>query len=122
MENYYYEVLYDILKAPMNHTDKALKLKQLKAKLLHLTSNHRRDLLLISGAHATATSADSTLYHFIRSRKRQEQRTILAIRHVDDQQATTTPNIIRVVHHHCETKFAAISTDESSLQALTAHV
>jgi endonuclease/exonuclease/phosphatase family metal-dependent hydrolase len=57
-----------LLKTPLNHTDKALKLKQLKAKLLRLTSNHRRDLLLNSGDHTTATNEDSTLYHLIRSR------------------------------------------------------
>jgi hypothetical protein len=37
MEHFYYEVIYDLIKTQMDHKEKAIKLKQLKAKLLRLS-------------------------------------------------------------------------------------
>jgi hypothetical protein len=84
MENFYHEVLYDILRGPKNFKDKALELKNIKGKILRLNSAYHRKIMLGSGQHFGYTEEGPILYHIIRGRKRREQRTIHSI-HLENE-------------------------------------
>jgi hypothetical protein len=106
----------------MDHKDKALKLKQLKANLLRLSSEQRQHVALRSVVHTTARGENTTLYHIIRSRKRQEQRTIKTILQEDDTAVMTTHEIFRAFQTHYETEFAMMHADKISYPTLMGNI
>jgi len=40
MEDFYYTVIYDVVRDPGQHTDKVLKLKSLKANIVRLNNTY----------------------------------------------------------------------------------
>jgi len=74
MENFCYEVLNNLLRAPTDHLTKATKLKHMKAKFTRLHHEEYKLPFLNNAERDSIRYENPSLYHLIRARKRQETR------------------------------------------------
>jgi len=79
MEEFYYETIHHAIRSPLATENVAITIRRLKAKILRLTSNHMRGVLMDTGENDNIQGEDITTYHYIRSRKRQKTRLVTHI-------------------------------------------
>ena len=77
LEEFYYTVIYDIVREAGQHSDKMVKLKSLKAKIVRLNIMYRHRVMLNTAEHDRIDGETPTLHHLLKSRKRQENRMIV---------------------------------------------
>jgi len=68
LEEFYYTVIYDIVREPGQHSDKMAKLKTLKAKIVRLNITYRHRMMLNTAEHYRIDGETSTLHHLLKSR------------------------------------------------------
>jgi hypothetical protein len=76
MEAFYYEAMYEILRADMDQGRRAVEMKRIKGKTLRLNSDHCKRLMIDSGPASQHTREEPTLFHIIREEKRNLQRAV----------------------------------------------
>jgi hypothetical protein len=75
MEEFYYDAIYHALQTNTNNENRAITIRRLKAKLLRVMSKNMRGVLLDTSENDSIKGEDITIYHHIRSRKRQQKTT-----------------------------------------------
>jgi arginine deiminase len=118
MENFYYEVLYNLIRAQTDHATKATTLKHMKAKITRLHHEEQKRLFLNNADRDRIDDESPSLYHSIRARKRQETRTVQTIQDRIGVIHTTMPDIKHTFKDYMQTKFDIISVDGESLRRL----
>jgi len=66
MENYYYAVMYDLLKDPVHDASKMIALKELKAKIIWLNSIHWQRIMVNTTEKDRSAGEEPLLYHIIK--------------------------------------------------------
>jgi len=122
MENFYYEVLYNLIRAQTDHATKATTLKHMKAKITRLHHEEQKRLFLNNADRDRIDDESPSLYHSIRARKRQETRTVQTIQDRIGVIHTTMPDIKHTFKDYMQTKFDIISVDGESLRRLMQNV
>jgi hypothetical protein len=92
MEAFYYDAIYNILKEETIQDTTAQKLKELKARIVRLHHIEQRRFIDIDEQDRQSGEQPS-IYHIVKSRKRQEGRTVHCI-HDDGNPQTNNINII----------------------------
>jgi exonuclease III len=70
LENFYYEVIYQVLKDPSPNENKAITLRKLNAEIIRLHSLQKRGVLLDTDDKDRLLGEDVTIHHYVKSRKR----------------------------------------------------
>ena len=116
MENYYYAVIYDLLKAPIQHAARMTALKEIKARIIRLNNNHRQRITIDATEKDRAGGEEPSLYHLIKARKRQSSRVIQEITDDDGMIQQTSVDILRAFADHFRRKFEPIPTGRQGLE------
>ena len=119
MENFYYAAIYDLLRDPGHDASKLTALRGLKAKIVRLNSSHRKRLLVDTSDQDRIAGEVPSLYHLIKTRRRQESRLIKEILDDDGILQTTSTSILKAFAVHFRKKFGPIRSNVQSLQQLT---
>jgi hypothetical protein len=67
LEEFYYTVIYDIVREPGQHHDKMVKLKKLKAKIVRLNNTYRHRVMLNAAGHDRIDGESPTLHHILKA-------------------------------------------------------
>ena len=118
MENFYYEVIHNILRTPTDHATKATTIKQMKAQITRLHHEEQKCLFLNNAERNRIDDESTCLYHLIMARKRQETRTLQAIQDHNGVTHTTMADIMHTFKDYMQTKFDSIPVDGESLRRL----
>jgi len=100
MEEFYYPAIYDVLQIPEPRTDKMLKLKKLKSKIVRLNSTYRQRVMIDTEEHDQIAGEYPSLHHLLKSRKRQEHHLIRQIVDENEETHTTSVSILRAFATH----------------------
>jgi len=116
MEDFYYTVIYDVVRDPGQHTDKVLKLKSLKANIVRLNNTYRQRVMLNTAEHDRTEGETPSLHRLIKNRKRQENRMTSTI--LDDNGVTqeTSPAILKAFTTHFRKAFQFIDVQEDCME------
>jgi hypothetical protein len=95
LENFYYEVIYALLQTPTEHAAKATKLKQLKANITLLHHEEQESRYLNHDDRDRLDGEHTTLYHTIRTWKRQESKTVQIVYDEEGVPQTSTVGILK---------------------------
>lgn len=95
-ENFYYTVIYDVLREQDHHMSKALALRKLKAKIIRLNSSHRQRLVVDTGEQDRIEGGEPSLHYLLKTRKRQATRLINQIYGDNGILQTSTASILKV--------------------------
>jgi hypothetical protein len=118
LENFYYEAIYALLQTPANHAAEAAKLKQLKAKITRLHHEEQKCLFLSNDDCDRLEGENPSLYHLLKTRKRQESKTVQKLHDEKGVPQTTRAGILKTFKNYMYEKFGNISTDNESLRGL----
>jgi hypothetical protein len=88
LENFYYEVMNDIIRDNQVGPATTTKLKEIKARIVRLHSEEQQKKLLDIGIEKRVPTEKPSIYHIIRTQKRQGMRNIESI--IDNQGITHT--------------------------------
>jgi len=94
LEEFYYTAIYDIVREPAQHSDKMVRLKSIKAKIVRLNNTYRHRVMLNTAEHDRIEGESPTLHHLLKRRKRQENRMISKIR--DDSGVTQENSLAKL--------------------------
>jgi len=83
MEDFYYAAIYQAIRSPPETENIAITIRWLKAKILRLTGQHMRGVLMGTVENNNMLGEDITTHHYICSHKRQKTRIVT---HVLDKQ------------------------------------
>jgi len=119
MENFYYAAIYDVLRESNQHATKLLALKKLKAKIIRLNSTHRQRILVDTAEQDRTAGEDPSLYHLIKTQKRQASRLINYIIDDDGNLQTSSASILKAFSAHFRKKFQPTRINKRSLEQLT---
>jgi len=108
MEDFCYRVIYDIVRQLGQNANKLTKLNCLKAKIIRLNSKYRQRVMLNNTEQDKAEGEKPSIHHVIRSRKRQETRTISIIRDDNDELQETSKTILKAFTEHFQRAFQPI--------------
>jgi len=122
MENFYYEVINNVLQTPSDHATKATKLKQMKAKITRLHHEEQKRLFLNNAERDRLEDESPTVYHLIRKRERQTARTPQTIQDRNGVTHTTMEDIMHTFKEYMQMKFDTIPVDGDSLRGLMGSV
>jgi hypothetical protein len=114
MENFYYSTIYDILRESADHNTTAIALKRLKAQIIRLHSQELHSIYLDNAEQDAVNGEEPTMYHIIKAKKRQTNRTIT---HITDDQGMVQTNqetILRTFDNHMRTKYEPIPIQEEA--------
>ena len=117
MENFYCTALYDVLQEPGQHAAKAIKLKNLNAKIIRLNNSYHQRLMLDMTEQDRIDSEPPSLHHLIKIRKWQANRLIDHI--VDDETQNTSISILRAFSMHFHRVYRPIMINNLSVRQLT---
>ena len=95
MESFYYAAIYDILQEPATYTQKITTLKKLEAKIVRLNSTFHQRIVLDTEEHDKTIGENPSLYHILKTRKRQNNRTIKRISDEHCEVHSTSTAIIK---------------------------
>ena len=118
LEEYYYTVIYDIVREPVKHSDKMMKLKSLKAKIVRLNIMYRHRVMLNTAEHDRIDGETPTLHHLLKNRKRQENR---MINKIGDDNGVTQENslaILKAFSTHFLNAFQTIDVEEGCTNSM----
>ena len=118
MEEFYYTVMYEILQRPEPHAEKLSKLKQMKARIIRLNTNHGKRILLDLPEQDRAVDEPPTLHHLLKARKRQGNRLINQIIDENNETHNTSTSILKAFSSHFQRTFQPIKTSEHSITQL----
>jgi hypothetical protein len=119
MENFYYTVIYQALKALINHAKKATILKHLKAKIARPHSHQQQRILLDNDNSDGLMGEEVSLHQHITALKRKKAQTVTQIQNRERIIQTTSMAILRTFTDHLRRKYDHIpSSDESIRQML----
>jgi hypothetical protein len=111
-------VIYALLQTPTEHAAKATKLKQLEANITLLHYEEQGSRYLNHDDRDRLDGEHTTLYHNIRTWKRQESKTVQIVYDEEGVPQTSTVGILRTFRNHMYKKFDRITIDYDSLQRL----
>jgi endonuclease/exonuclease/phosphatase family metal-dependent hydrolase len=117
-ENFYYEVIYALLQTPIEHAIKATKLKQLKAKITRLHHEEQRSRHLNNDERYRLEGENTTLYHILKSRKRQESKSVQIVYDEEGVPQTTKVGILKTFRNYMYKKSGNITIEYVSLRRL----
>jgi hypothetical protein len=112
MENFYYNVLYDILQDEREDGEKAIALKNLKAKMIY------KSMWVDNGTQDRSGEEEPSLHHLIKERKRQVQRTIHMIYDKNGSPQTSSLDILCAFVEHFRTKYDTITASGEYMKRL----
>ena len=92
MENFLYEDIFDALQEPIHHNKKITALKNLKAKIVRLNNISRQKVMIDTGYEDRIMGETPSLHHIVKTRQRQENRTMKQI--CDDHSTTHTASMV----------------------------
>jgi hypothetical protein len=95
LENTYYDAIYDLVTGDANQEMKAVKLKQLKAKITRLHNKDNKRIFLDNHYLDVVDGEGPSIYRIIRAMKRQDMRMILNIRDCNGITHTSPAGIIK---------------------------
>ena len=121
MENFYYAVLYDILRTPNTPRDTLRKINQIKAKLRRISCKQMKTILLDNDAIETALPEDITIYHYARAKKRLAKRTVPQIHDSNGILQTDKNDIMYTFESYIQNKYKPIICDAACFHNLTAN-
>ena len=104
MEDFYYAAIYHAIRSTHMSENIAITIRRLKAKILRLTCQHMRGVLLDTTDNDSMQEEDITTYHYIRSRKRQKTRQVTQILDEEGHLQTDHDVIMRQFTNFLETK------------------
>ena len=122
MENFYSEVIYNLLRAPRDHASEATILKHMKPKITRLHHEQQKRLFLNNADRGRTDDNSPSLYHLTRARKRQERRTAQTIQDRNGVTHTTMADIKHTFKEYMQTKFDINPVDGESLRRLMQNV
>jgi len=111
MESFYYAAIYDILQEPATYTQKITTLKKLEAKIVRLNSTFHQRIVLDTEEHDKTIGENPSLYHILKTRKRQNNRTIKRISDEHCEVHSTSTAIIKAFKMFFNEKFKPIQID-----------
>jgi len=118
MENFYYDVIHNLFRAPTDHATKATILKHMKANITRLHHEEQKRLFLNNAECDRIDDENPSLYHLIRAQKRQETIMLQAIQDRNGVTHTTVAEIMHILKDYMQTKFYTIPVDGESLRRL----
>jgi len=95
LENFYYEVIYALLQTPIGHAAKATKLKQLKTQITRLHHEEQRSRHLNNDDRDRLEGENTRLYHILKTRKRQESKSVQIVYDEEGVPQTTKVGILK---------------------------
>jgi len=116
MEDFYYGVIYDIVRQAGQNSDKMTKLNCLKAKIIRLNNTYQQRVMLNNSEQDRAEGETPTIHHIIKSRKRQETRTIDKLRDDNDEQQETSKTIMKAFTNHFQRALQPIDVQAESMK------
>jgi len=116
MEDFYSRVMYDTVRQPGQNADKLTKLKCLKAKINRLNNKYRQRVTLNNIEQDKAEGETPSIHHVIKSRKKEEIRTICKIRNDNDELQETSKTIIKAFTKHFQRTFQPIDVQAESME------
>jgi hypothetical protein len=116
LENFYYEAIYALLLTLANHVAKAAKLKQLKAKITWLHHEEQKCLFLSNNDRDRLEGENPSLYQLLKTRKRQESKTVQTLHNEKGVPQTTRAGILKTFKNYMYETFGNISMDNDSLR------
>jgi len=116
MEKFLYEDIFDALQEPIHHNKKITALKNLKAKIVRLNNISRQKVMIDTGYEDRIMGETPSLHHIVKTRQRQENRTMKQI--CDDHSTTHTASmaIIKAFTMQFRVKFQPIRINEESMK------
>ena len=112
---FYYSDIYDTVRQPGQDADKVTNLHCLTAKMIRLNNTDRQTVLLHNSEHDRA-EGDPTIHHIIKSRKRQETRTIGKIRDDNHELQETSMTIMKAFTNHFQRAFQPLALQTESMK------
>jgi len=121
LEDFYYTVIYDVVRDSGHYADTMLKLKSLKTKIIRLNNTYRQRMMLNTAEQDRIDGETLSLHHHIKCRKRQENLIIRTIR--DDNRVTqeTSPAILNAFTTHFRKAFQSIDVQEDCMKKVLQH-
>jgi exonuclease III len=119
MEEFYYTAIYHAIRSTPNTENLAINIRRLKAKILQLTSQTMRGVILDTSENDYMKGEEITTYQYIKSRKRQQKRQIMKI--LDEQGNLQTDNevIMKQFVDFLTKKYSPLPSDTNSFQKMT---
>jgi hypothetical protein len=111
MESFYYATINDILRDEKIGQRKITKLRELKAKIIRLQSQEQQKRLLDIGDADRFQVETPSIYHLMRTRKRQEKRNITNVTDENGKKHDTNGTIIRTFTYHLRKRYGKIDVD-----------
>jgi hypothetical protein len=103
------------VRQPGQDADKVTNLHCLTAKMIRLNNTDRQTVLLHNSEHDRA-EGDPTIHHIIKSRKRQETRTIGKIRDDNHELQETSMTIMKAFTNHFQIAFQPLALQTESMK------
>jgi hypothetical protein len=119
MEKFYYTAIYGVLQNTDRHAAKATTLNKLKGQILRLYITQRKGALQDTWEQDRLLGEEPSLHHFLKGRKRHEQRTVHEICGTDGILHTTSADILRISTHHMRCKYDHIPIYVESVRRIT---
>jgi hypothetical protein len=116
MEEFYYAAIYHAIRSTSSTENLVINIRRLKAKILQLTSQTMRGVILDTSEKDFMQGEEITTYQYIRSRKRQQTCQVMKI--LDDQGNLQTDNevIMQQFENFLTKKYSLLSSDTNSYQ------
>ena len=121
LEDFYYKVIYDVVRDPGHYADKMLKLKSLKAKIVRLNNTYSQRMMLNTAEQDRIDGETPSLQHLIKSRKRQENRMIRTIRDDNGVTQETSPTMLKAFTTYYCNAFRSIDVQEDCMEKVLQH-
>jgi hypothetical protein len=118
LENFYYEAIYNIISAPMQHETKAIHLRHLKAKItrLHHYEGKKRLKYTDDGDHME--DEEPTLFQYIKVRKKNKALNITQIKDMGNQIQTDPREILQAFTDSYQKRFETIPVRNEDIQKM----
>jgi hypothetical protein len=119
LENFYYETIYNVIGAPMQHEAKAIHLRHLKAKITRLHHYENKKRLRFTDEGDCLQDEEPILFQYIKARKKNKALNITQIKDSGNQIQTDPRKIIQAFAELYHKKFKTIPVQNESTQAMT---
>jgi hypothetical protein len=118
LENFYYESIYNIICAPMQHEVKAIHLRHLKAKITRLHHCENRKIPRFTDDGDCMKDEEPTLFQYIKAKKKNNALNIIQIKDIENQIQTAPMKILHAFAEYYRRKFETIPVQNESIQAM----
>jgi hypothetical protein len=117
-ETFYYDAMCNILQEATIQESTSRTLKELKARIVRLHHMERQRRLIDTEEQDRITEERPSLYHILKSRKRQEARIMHSIHDSDGNLQSNTFDLLRTFTEFMRWKYDHIQVDEDCIQRM----